>query len=168
MRVTRILVTAVAALVCGCSGSNSGDGTDAGADSGPNAGVDYAPPFVGTWTGTVSLLDPTSGNVIESGQSSFVISEVMPNTLSLAGICPDLSGPTATVTSATQFAIPMAHSCPADTTEAACASIVITYNTLSGALAGGVLSLAGSLTAVGCGITVNENVSFTGDAGTKG
>jgi hypothetical protein len=163
----RMLVGASAALMfCACGSSNGSDaGTDSQTDAGPV--VDNAPAFVGTWTGTVSLIDPPSGDVIESGEDSFVISEVTANTLSIADICPDLSGPTATVTSATQFAIPMAHACPADTMETACSSIVITYNTLAGTLSGGALSLAGSLTAVGCGLTVNENVTFVSGPGTK-
>jgi hypothetical protein len=164
---TRRLVSATVALaLCACGSSGSEDaGTNSLTDAGPV--VDNAPAFVGSWTGTVTLIDPPTGNLIESAQGTFLISEVMANTISIAGICPDLSGPTATVTSATQFAIPAPHACPVDTMETGCNSILITYNTLSGMLSGGVLSLAGGLTGVGCGLTVNENVTFVSGPAAK-
>jgi hypothetical protein len=100
-------------------------GSDGGTNSRTGAGpvVDNAPAFVGSWTGAVTLIDPPTGNLIESVQATFVISEVMANTLGLTGINPDFSGPTATVTPATQFAIPRVHTCPVDTMETGCNSI---------------------------------------------
>lgn len=157
----RMLVTAVAALWCGC-GSGTGGG-----DGGTGNTVDYAPPFVGTWSGTLTETEtaPSMGTPM-STQASIVITEVMANTISLEQTCPDLSSLSATVTSATEFALTAPHACPA-TTVSSCTTVVFTYNTLTGTLSGGVLSLAGTATAAGCGVSASANISFTSGPGTK-
>jgi hypothetical protein len=155
----RMLMAAVAAVVVAC-GSSTG-GNDGG------TGTDYAPPFVGTWSGTLTLTEtaPSTGTP-QSTQQSIVITEVMANTVSLQQTCPDLSSVTAIVTSATEFAITAPHACPV-TTVSTCTTVVFTYNTLTGTLSGGVLSLAGTLTAAGCGVSASSNLTFMSGPGTK-
>lgn len=150
---------AVLAFACGGS-SNATDG-------GNNPGGDNAPPFVGPWTGTLTETETApSAGAPESTDVSLVITETGANTLSLAPFCPDGSSVTAQVTSATEFSIPQPYSCPAATVSS-CASVVLNYQTLTGTLSSGMLFLAGSLTAAGCGFSASANVTFTGDAGTK-
>jgi hypothetical protein len=158
-KMRRMHLAAVSALLCACGSSSSGT------DGGPTA--DFAPPFVGTWSGTLTLTEtaPSTGTPLSS-QESIVITEVMANTVSLNETCPDLSSLTATVTSATEFAITAPHACPA-TTVSTCTTVVFTYNTLTGTLSGGVLSLTGTLTAAGCGVSASSNLSFTSGPGTK-
>jgi hypothetical protein len=144
----RTLLGAAAVALCACGGGSNT--------------VDNAPPFVGTWTGTLTATDPTSGTVVDTATGvSVPITETMANTLLLSGACVDGSGPTATVTSATQFATTAPHACPPDTTETGCNSIVVTFNSLSGTLSGAMLAFTANVTGVGCGASVSENLSFT-------
>jgi len=89
---------------------------------------------------------------------------VATNTLNLEPTCLDGSALKATVTSATEFAISAPYACPAATVSG-CSSVVLTYNSLSGTLSNGVLSLAGAVTAAGCSLSASANVTFTSDAG---
>jgi hypothetical protein len=140
--------------------------TSTGTDGGSGNTLDDAPPFVGTWSGTLTETEtaPSAGTP-ESTQASIVITEVMVNTISLNETCPDLSNVNATVMSATEFAITAPHACP-ETTVSTCTTVVFTYNSLSGTLSGGVLSMAGTVTAAGCGVSASSNLSFV-SAGTK-
>jgi hypothetical protein len=154
-------VAVVCGLACACGGSGSGS------DGGTDNTVDNAPAFVGTWTGTLTEAEtePSAGTP-ESTTGSLVIAETKANTLSLEAICLDGSNVTATVTSATEFSISAPFACPT-TTVSSCTSVVLTYNTLTGTLAGGVLTLNGALTAAGCGVSVSSSLTFTSGPGTK-
>jgi hypothetical protein len=155
----RALVGAAALLLTACGGGDGSGGTD--------NSVDNAPAFVATWSGTLTGTDPASGDVIGTTTVSLPITESAENKLMLGGFCVDDSGPTVTVTSATQFALEAPFACPPDTTEAGCASIVLTFTSLPGMLSAGTLSLSGSVTGVGCNVTATENFSFTSASATK-
>ncbi len=149
---SRMLASVALALVCAC-------GSTSGSDAGTGPSGDDAPPFVGTWTGVLSLTDATSGSVIQSGQTSFPIAELAANSIGLQDACPDESAITASVTSATQFVISTAFACPA-VSVTGCTSVVVTFETLTGTLTNSSLSMTGSISEVGCGQTVNANLSF--------
>jgi len=148
----RMLASMALALACAC-------GSTSGSDAGTGPTGDDAPLFVGTWTGSLSLTDATSGSVIQSGQTSFPIVELASNSISLQDACPDGTDLTATVTSATQFVLSAAFACPA-VSVSSCSSLVVTFETLTGTLASSSLSMTGSITEVGCEQTVNANLSF--------
>jgi len=154
----RMLMAAVTALACGC-------GTSTGlSDGGTGNTVDNAPAFVGTWNGTLTETEtaPSAGTP-QSATVSLGILEVKANTLALEATCPDSSNVVATVTSATEFSIGSPYACPT-TTVSSCTTVVFTYSTLTGMLSGGALSMAGVVTAVGCGVSASSNISFSSTA----
>jgi hypothetical protein len=152
----------LAVLVTACGSSSTG-----GPDGGPTEGVDNAPAFVATWNGTLTETETAPGTgEPQSQQVSLVIAEASPNTLSLETLCPDLSAVTASVTSATQFSLAQPFSCPTATVSS-CNSVVFTYETLVGTLTGGALSITGSVTAAGCGVSASASLTFNSGAGTK-
>ncbi len=156
----RMLLATVAAMAGAC-------GSGSGPDGGTGDTVDHAPAFVATWSGTITVTDPTTGALIASSQQLLPIIEASANVLTLQGLCIDGSGPNVNVTSATTFALLASHVCPPDTTETSCPSIVLTYTSLTGTLSGTTLAVTGSVTATGCSATVSENISFASGPGTK-
>ena len=148
------LLVIVAVFLCSCGG---------GSDS---PGMDFAPNFLGTWVGPLSL------NV--GGQTSQELSFLLritqkscgdagpcPNELLLGSICPDQSAVPASVTSATTFYVPT-YSCPAGPVFG-CGSSVVTAAGL-GTLDGSTLSFFLSGTSSGCGLSPDYTQSFQGQA----
>ena len=137
----RVLLGALVAL-CACGG---GSGSSA-PDGGTLNTVDNAPPFVGTWTGTLTQTEtaPSAGQSI-AASISFTITETAVNTLKLGNVCGDGSGPSATVTSSTQFGGTAPFACPAIVVEA-CSSIIITFSNITGTLSGTELTFGGDAT----------------------
>jgi hypothetical protein len=160
----RVLLAACAVALCACG--SSGGSTDAGTGSiaigGPG---DNAPAFVGNWSGTLTFIDPGSGDVVDTETATIPIIETAANTIVLDESCPDGTGLPASVTSATQFGITAPFACPTFTGDTSCASIVFTFTTLSGSLAGTSLNFSGQVSAAGCGTSAEENISFASTGG---
>jgi hypothetical protein len=164
----RIFLGACAAALCACG--SSGGSTDAGTGSIAIGGAgDNAPAFVGNWSGTLTFIDPGSGDVVDTETATIPIIETAANTIVLDESCPDGTGLPASVTSATQFGISAPFACPVFTGDTSCASIVFTFTSLSGSLAGSgaatSLSFSGQVSAAGCGTSAEENISFSSTGG---
>jgi hypothetical protein len=120
--------------------------------------TDWAPAFVGTWTGTTTY---TVNGQSASGAGQVVVTESGTNQLSVSDVCSGGGGTlTATVTSATT-ATTTAYSCPA-VASGSCSSVVQNIAAGSGSLSGATLSLSATGTLVGCGQTIPYQVTFSG------
>jgi hypothetical protein len=146
----KAIVVVLVLAGCGSTSSNNGNG-----DGG--SGTDYAPPYVGAWTSTVTV---TANGSSQTETIDIPIEENSTNVIELQGFCSASdaygSGPTAD-TSSSGFTV-LASSCSfSDPSDCASGDIVLAVTDGSGTLNNGTLngSIDGSLT---CGST---SVSFT-------
>jgi hypothetical protein len=150
----RILIAALFAVACGGSSNEGGNNQQTTPALDAN--------FSGTWNGTTTLT--FTGNEPSAYLSRLVIA-VSGTSATLADLCPDGSG-TVTVTGSGQGAswsgtLP----CPS-IAFTNCAAVAFTYHTGSMALNGnGSLTVQGTGTANGCGVTLNLTTTFVGTKG---
>lgn len=144
-----MLLVAAVALASGCGGSSP----------------DYAPNFLGIWTGDLTVTDTSSRDVVSTGTAEAYFAYLAPNTVKFDNACdyPD-TGPTVFVTSATELSGTLVSHC-ISVSSPDCASIVQTWTSLSGSLNGPVLSFTGLATLSGCGLSANLSFAFTNGVG---
>jgi hypothetical protein len=141
-------------LLCACGTSSTTDNNDAG------NGTDYAPPYVGAWTGTADIV--ADGQEF-TATSDVPIEELGTNLIELHGFCSDTdaysSGPQANVSS-TGFNL-IAGSCSYSSTNCDQGNITFAWSDGTGTLTAGTLSfnIDGSLA---CGtLTVGYTLTFS-------
>jgi hypothetical protein len=148
--VRTILLVATAALAGGCGGGNP---------------PDYAPNFAGIWTGALTVTDTSTQQVLSTGTAQAYFIYLGPNTLRFDNACSPNNGPLVVATSATEFSGNLVSHCNS-VSFPGCASVVLTWTSLSGSLNGPVLAFTALSTLVGCG--VNDNLSFVFTNGVGG
>lgn len=142
----RALLVALAALAYGCGGGDA---------------PDFAPNFAGFWTGTLTTTDPSTGSVLGTNPAELEFVETSRSILKFYNACVGNNGPFLQATSTTEFSSIAAYTC-ASVPDGQCGSVVLTYNSISGALSGSTLTFTASLTGALCGQNESLNASFTG------
>lgn len=139
-----LLLTAVLASACSSSTDDS---------------PDYAEPFAGSWNGTFTETDTSTGVVLGTGPSLAQFYDLSRTDFKLNNACPDsVGGPTLQATSATAFSSVAPQSCQVAASED-CDSVVVTWQSVSGSLTT-TLQFTASLTFVGCGVTQAVSAAF--------
>ncbi|GEJ57761.1 FG-GAP-like repeat-containing protein [Anaeromyxobacter diazotrophicus] len=136
-----------AAFVWGCGAGKSGPATD------------YAPAFAGDWSGTLVV---SADGFSQSYTAAFGLKAQGLNALELTDFCPDLSGPSASVTTPSQFQIG-SYRCPS-IAAGSCAGVVISVQRGYGSLdaTGKTLTFAIDANESGCGASIPLTLRFTG------
>jgi hypothetical protein len=138
---------------CGSSNGNSDGGTNAGT-------TDYAPLYVGAWTGSAVIT--ADGSSITS-QAKVPIQEVSTNVIQLHGFCSDTdaysSGPEADVTSS-GFTL-RSDSCSWNSVNCTAGNLTFSWSDGSGTLTNGLVTFAVNGTLM-CGtLSVSYNLNFS-------
>ena len=153
-----VAVAAACALLASCGGgggTREGHVCEGASITPPALGTDYAPNFLATWVGTLTMTINGSSN---SGMVTLPITRTDVNKLELAGLCDESKGVPALVQSSDSFDTVCYVCAPAAVT--GCSSIVVTYETGSATLAAGTLDLIGTGTAAGCGMNLPLTFEF--------
>jgi hypothetical protein len=148
-----------------CSG-----GGDSGGDGGASGGVldqDYAPNFVGTWSGTMTI--SAGGTTTPAVPESLVITATGENALNIEGFCLDGAATTATVTSATTFAVDPVDCAPVADFVQQCETIATSHTGGTGTISGGTLTVNTKGTATCVVSSQSDEFPFTAKmVGTQG
>ena len=141
-----------AALVCVAAITGCGSGSKP-------LDADYAPAFAGNWNGT--LVANLNGQA-ESFPTGLEVTAKGVNLLEFPGFCGDGSGPTARVTTPSQFQL-TGHVCPA-TAIGSCPSVTVAVQGGTGSLdaTGKTLAFLMNATESGCGKAISFTMQFTG------
>jgi hypothetical protein len=121
-------------------------------------GPDYASAFVGAWTGTASAT--SAGNTNTADNVVLHISTNGTNSLQVADICEDGSGPAATATSATGFSIGSRTCAPAAVP--GCSSVILAVASGTGNISGTTLTVAMNANLSGCSQSFPVTLGFAG------
>src|SRR5437870_7969108 len=149
------------ALAFACGGTNAGGGTGSGAD--------FAADFTGRWWGRLAI---SAGGIETTQATSFSIGREGVDQIRLAGVCADLSGPSARVTDASHLEIGEVV-CPPVYPGGACSGVTLSIAKGSrGALSAARLDLEMQGTVTGCGqsfpVTYRFSGAYTGAVGGPG
>ena len=155
-----VVVAAACALLASCGGGGGGGTSEGHVCDGaittpPALGTDYAPNFVATWNGTLTV---NINGSVNSAPVTLPITRTDVNELGLAGLCDEPKAVPALVKSSSSFDT-VCYVCP-PAAITGCSSMVITYQTGSATLSAGTLDLTGTGTAAGCGMNFQLTFEF--------
>ena len=152
MNRAKMAALVVSLTLAACSGGGGSDGSSGGT-------TDYSGNFVGRWDGSSTLT--LDGQSTPSPGTYTRITRVGDNSVNVADICGDETGPNAQVTSATAFRMSGKTCPPAAVSGCSSVSFVLdaggTGDLMNGQLA---MSITGSVT--GCGLSFPLSMTFIG------
>jgi hypothetical protein len=147
------MMAVVCAVLAGCGGGggSSGHVCDGANTTPPDLGADFAPNFVATWIGDMTVNGSPAGTV------QLPITRKATNKLDLGDVCPH-GGIPALVESASTFESVCFVCSPTKIGD--CGSVVATYEFGSGELLSGDLEFTASGFMDGCGTQVDFDIDF--------